>query len=315
MESKNEISQETNIIEVEKEKHQRSIDSLNKEIIELTKDKTTLEKNKEIASAEFYSILKSSYLDHVIIGTREFQSSIEFLEGKLGFTIKNGKKHKNGISNFFIEFEDSSEIEFISVQNPSDKLANIYKSLLNKNQYGFQFAIRTNQFNYLKINSYGLSEGFSEIYENSNYSTLSKINADSKLPFFFIQHNKQNFTQANHSNKAKGILSVWLETSDIKKTVRKYIDYGFAAIDTVKVGNYKTKTVSMKNNNFELIIIDSNKDNISGITIGVKNIIDVQKYIEDKLNINLMIRSSVRGKSISLNPKVTKSIWFEFLEY
>ncbi len=315
MESKKEINQEAKIIEQEKEKHQRSIDSLNKEIIELTEDKTTLEKNKEIASAEFYNIVKNSYIDHVIIGAKDIARTIEFFENKLGFTTKNGNKHNNGISNFFIEFEDSSELEFISVQNPSDKLAADYESLLKNNQYGFQFAIRTNQFNYLKNNSYNISEGFSEIYENSNFSTLSKKNIDSKVPFFFIQHQKQNYTKVNHSNKAKGILSVWLEASDIKKTVRKYVDYGFTAIDTLKVGNYKTKTVSMRNNNFELIIIDSNKDNISGVTIGVAKIIEVERRIKEKLNIDLKIKSSKRGKSISLSPKVTKSIWFEFLEY
>ncbi|MCW8850402.1 MAG: VOC family protein [Melioribacteraceae bacterium] len=315
MESKKEINQEAKIIENEKERYQRSIDSLNKDIIELTEEKTILERNKEIASAEFFSILKNSYLDHVIIGTREIQSSIEFLEDKLGFTIKHGKKHKNGISNFFIEFEDSSEIEFISVQTPSDKLASDYESLLKNNQFGFQYAIRTNQLNHLKINPYNISEGFIEIYENKNYSTLSKKNIDLKLPFFFIQHHEQNYTKANHSNEAKGIFSVWLETSDIRKTVRKYIDYGFGAIDTVKVGSYKNKTVSMRNDHFELIIIDSNKDYISGITIGVKNITDFQSRIKEKFNIDSMIRSSIRGKSISLNPEVTKSIWFEFLEY
>ena len=165
MESNKVINQEAQTIENEKDKHQKTIDSLNKEIIELNKTKLTLEKKEELASAELYNIVKKAYLDHIIIGTKEIQNSIVFFEDKLGFQIKKGKDHNNGLKNYFIEFNDKSEIEIMSIQKPNDNLAFEYESLINKDQYAFQFAIRTNQLSQLKNHLSNLSENFTEFYE------------------------------------------------------------------------------------------------------------------------------------------------------
>ena len=314
MESNKVINQEAQTIENEKDKHQKTIDSLNKEIIELNKTKLTLEKKEELASAELYNIVKKAYLDHIIIGTKDIQNSIVFFEDKLGFEIKKGKDHNNGLKNYFIEFNDKSEIEIMSIQKPNDNLAFEYESLINKDQYAFQFAIRTNQLSQLKNHLSNLSENFTEFYETESYSILSKKRIDPKFPFFFIQHHKENHIQSNHTNNSSGISSIWLETKNIKSTVRKYIEFGFTVLDTLTVGDYTGKTVLLKNENFELIIIDSNQDKICGITIKIKNISEFLYRIKEKLNIESKIKTTSRGRSIFLNPDITKSIWFEFIE-
>lgn len=314
-ESKKENIKEAESIENEKEKHQRSIDSLNKDISELNKTKLLLEKKEELASAELFNIVKKSYLDHIIIGTTDLQSSTLFFEDKLGFQTKKGKKHKNGITNFFIEFTDKSEIEIMSIQKPNDNLAFEYGELLNKNQYAFQFAIRTNQLSQLKDYINSSSEKFSQFYTSESYSILSQKRINPKFPFFFIKHHKENLTQTNHKNNTLGISSIWLETKNIKSTVRKYIELGFTVLDTLSVGKYNSKTVQIKNDNFNLILIDSNQDKISGITIKIKNISEFRSRIKEKLNVEAQITTSSRGRSISLDPNITKSIWFEFIEY
>lgn len=311
--SKEEINQVTKSITDEKEKHQRSIDSLNKEIDNI--NKTTSQKKMDYASAEIFNIGKHSYLDHVIIGTNEFQKSMSFLNEKLGFSIKNGRTHKNGITNYFVEFEDSSEIEFISIENNAVGLANQYKELLKKDKYAFQFALRTNQLKKLKESFNTLSTGFSEYNENKIYSTLANSEISQSLPFFFIKNHKDNSpSNFAHQNNAAGISAIWIKTKDIKISVRDYIDLGFDVIDTIKVGDYNTKTVLLKNNNFEIILIQSNEFEISGISIKTKNIKKLRPTINEKLNLNLKLNSNKRGTSISLSPKTTKSIWFEFIE-
>ena len=311
--SKDDINQVTKSIKDEKEKHVRSIDSLNKEISDL--NKTSLEKKKEFASAEVYDIIKKSYLDHIIIGTTDFQNSISFMKEKLGFSIKNGRAHKNGLFNFFIEFEDSSEIEFMSMENNPSKLSSAYNELLRNNKFAFQFAIRTDRIIKLNKSLNYISAGFSEFEENKIYSTLSKSQIDQTLPLFFIEYYQKNIpSNFVHLNKSSGLSSVWIKTKNIKKNVRDFIEFGFSAIDTIKVGNFNSKTVLLKNNNFEIILIQSNEYAISGISIKTKDIEKFRTRINENLNLDLKIDSNKRGMSITLSPRITKSIWFEFIE-
>lgn len=311
--SKDEISQVTKSIADEKEQHQRSIDSLNKEIENI--NKSASEKKKEFANAEIFDIVKYSFLDHIIIGTNDFQKSIFFFNEKLGFSIKNGRTHKNGITNFFVEFEDSSEIEFISVENNAYKLTKSYSNLLKNNNFAFQVAIRTNKLKKLKESFNILSNEFTKYDENNVYSTLSNSEINQSLPLFFIEYNKDNRpTNFVHKNNTTGISAIWFKTKNIRTSVRDYIDLGFDVIDTIKVGDYKTKTVLLKNNNFEIILIQSSEFAISGLSIKTKNIDNLRTSINEKLNLSLKLNSNKRGKSISLNPTITNSIWFEFIE-
>jgi len=313
--SKKESNEEIIEIEETKYEHKQSIDTLQKEIIKLSDNRTELEKKKEFIEASIYNILKKSYLDHVIVGSEDLSKSRIFFNEVLGFNIKDGKIHKNGIENFFIEFNDSTEIEIISVENVSDKLANEYKLMLQKKQFGLQFAIRTPEILELKKQFSGLNSEFTELVKNRMYTTLSKNYLDQAFPLFFIEYNSDNINKnVFHSNNTKGISDIWLSTTDVRKSVQEFVKIGFSLIDTLSVGNIEQKTVLIKNNNINIILIENDHSGIYGLTIktvGIKNLLD---SITDNLNINRKIKTSRRGKSIFINPEITNSIWLEFLE-
>jgi Glyoxalase-like domain len=315
IDSKKNSNQDTRKIEEEKDKYETAIDSLDKEILALSNTKNVLKNKKEFAEAEIISIVKESYLDHVIIGSNNLDQSRSFLKDKLGFSLKKGTEHSNGISSFFVEFEDSSEIELISVANANDKLTEEYNSLLAKKRFGFQFVLRTNKIYKLKEYFRTLDSRFSQINENKTYSTLSKQNLDPELPLFFIQYHQQNVnTVTNHQNKTLGISSVWISTREIKSTAMQYIDLGFSVVDRINVGNIKNKTVLLRNDNFEIILIESNSNEVSGLTIRTSDLNEIRNLIKKNLSLDLKEQTNKRGKSLFLNPKVTNSIWFEFLE-
>ena len=129
--SQKESNKETENIEKLKDEYEKSIDGLNKEIDAISRNKSNLEKENKFAEAQIYSILKESYFDHLILGTKNISESGNLFSDVLGFTIKNGRQHSNGINNLFIEFEDNSELELISVIDPNDKMARKYKSLID----------------------------------------------------------------------------------------------------------------------------------------------------------------------------------------
>ncbi len=314
MDSKKKINQDAKEIEDEKNKYEAAIDSLDKEILNLSNTKNKLVNKKEFAETEIISIVKESYLDHVIIGSNNLDQSRSFLKDKLGFSLKEVTEHSSGISSFFVEFEDRSKIELISVENANDKLTEEYKTLLDKKRFGFQFALRTNRIYKLKESFSALDSELSQLNEDTKYSTLSKQNLDQELPLFFIQYHQQNVnTVTNHQNKTLGVSAVWISTKEIKTTAMQFIDLGFTVVDRINIGNIKSKTVLLRNDNFEIVLIESNSNVVSGLTIRTSNLNDIQNMIKINLGVDLKEQSSKRGKSLFLYPNVTNSIWFEFL--
>jgi len=70
--------------------------------------------------------LGSLHIDHVPIAVRDLQSAAAQFRS-LGFTIKPGRPHQNGIENASIKFADGSYVELITSHNGTDPLAKRYE--------------------------------------------------------------------------------------------------------------------------------------------------------------------------------------------
>ncbi len=76
-------------------------------------------------------------LDHIPIAVRDlYRSSLDF--SKLGFLVKPGRLHDDGISNRHIKFPNGSGLELITAASPTDELATEYVDWL-KNGDGAAF--------------------------------------------------------------------------------------------------------------------------------------------------------------------------------
>ena len=64
-------------------------------------------------------------LDHVIVAVSDLDMAARHYES-LGFALKPGRPHANGIRNRHVKFEDGSEIELLTVDQPGDPLARSY---------------------------------------------------------------------------------------------------------------------------------------------------------------------------------------------
>lgn len=312
--SKKKQISETEEIKSEKIKLTNTADSLTEKINKLREKKNLLVKNNRIAEAEIFSILKNSEFDHVIIGTENLRK-ISDLFKNYGFTIKNGKQHENGISNNFIEFGNNSEIEFIEVNKPLNQIATKYSSFIKQKKYGIQIALRVSKIENLKVSFEKLKLPFINLDENPDYLTLSSDIINSELPIFFIQYKKQfNNSLVTHKNGSQRIIAVWISTKDIKKSAHELACFGFNAVGNYKIPEFNKKIVQFKNSYFSIILIKSEKYEISGITISVKNTKKVKNFLEEVKGIDFIAQSVPDRKSIYLNPEESKSIWIEFTE-
>lgn len=64
-------------------------------------------------------------LDHVTIGVADLERATAAFAA-LGFELKPGRPHPNGIRNVHAKFEDGTEIELLTVRDPTDELTRWY---------------------------------------------------------------------------------------------------------------------------------------------------------------------------------------------
>lgn len=300
-------------VESKKKIYRSEIDSLSNEIEQLKQKRTQLSTKKEIAKADIYRKVQNASLDHIIIGVNNLDEISSIVLQKLGFTIKKGNRHKEGITNIFIEFPDTSELEFVQIINPKSNLAQSYFNKLQHKEFGLKFAMRTNQIENLSKNFMLTNFPFKQLNKNNSYITLSASDTNSHYPFFFIQYDDISH---NYSSNIRfmGLQSVWVSTKNIRETIKQFSNFGFKLIDTVSIKNIEHKTAWMKNNKFSLIVIEDNHRGIKGISIGVKDIDVLLRKFKHDIKKNAEIINNKRGRSIILEPQITHSIWFEFIE-
>ncbi|MBK7980942.1 MAG: VOC family protein [Ignavibacteriae bacterium] len=310
--SKSEQISETEKIKTEKVILNKTADSLNKKIESLNTQKSKLN-DSLIFYNNINSIIKNSFADHVIIGNESLEKISDFFK-KLGFSIKKGKLHKIGLTNNFIEFADNSELELVEIKNPSENFTKEYDKLISEKKYGLQFAIRVNEIEKLKNSFEKLNTIFTEIQKYTDFSTLSGNKINTELPIFFIQFEKLNNSIINHPNKVKGIYSVWFETKNIKKTAGQLVDLGFEPIGNYVIPTFSKKTVEFKNNNFSIILIESDKYEITGLSLITNKNIELMKIIDKNFDKTFTNKIITKPKSVFLPKEITKSVWLEFSE-
>jgi hypothetical protein len=72
-------------------------------------------------------------LDHTPLAVRDLPAAIAQFS-RLGFTIKPGRPHRNGIENASIKFADASYVELLTSHEASDEISREYQEFLRKQE-------------------------------------------------------------------------------------------------------------------------------------------------------------------------------------
>ena len=149
-------------------------------------------------------------IDHLPIVVNDLKSAkAKMIEN--GFTIKQGYRHKNGITNSHIKFADKTALELISISNPSDDIALSYQKFLKNGEGGTFLSFRINNFDSVKSVLEKNKIKF-EIFSTKVFTYITFTEPELQH-IFFIEYkyefpNDSLFT--THSNKTKGIAEVSL---------------------------------------------------------------------------------------------------------
>jgi hypothetical protein len=165
-------------------------------------------------------------IDHVITVVADLDSAILAYK-ELGFTVKSGRMHENGLLNAHIKFKNNTSVELMSVMGePTDALAREYAALLKHGEGGVFIALTgikttemANRLSELDI-QYKILPG-----NNWDYITFPKNPGLAHI--FFIDYHidtKDIEQMVTHENSVLGIEAVWIEGDEKVKQLLENLD-------------------------------------------------------------------------------------------
>ena len=152
-------------------------------------------------------------IDHVIAVVADLDSTVIAFE-ELGFTVKKGRLHDNGLLNAHIKFKNNTSFELMSIKGePTRELAREYTELLKSGEGGVFLAITGINIEALadKLNDLGIRYN---IIPGTSWDYLTFMSKSGLAHIFFIDYHIKTIDSKEimtHENSAKGIEAVWIE--------------------------------------------------------------------------------------------------------
>jgi hypothetical protein len=234
-----------------------------------------------LSTITFTGLSQGIRIDHVITIVADLDSTVSTYQ-KLGFTLKQGRLHNNGLINAHIKFKNHTSFEIMSIKGePKDEIARDYKELLKSGEGGVYLAITGISGDSMVVKLNGLGIEFNRIPGKSwDYITFS---GNSILAHIFFIEYHINTTDSRetltHKNLVERINSVWIEANDS-------VQYLFNGLGLMPVDNVNDSVLGEGQGYFtdsgEIILIPSkgqvkrprikmvifgNENNSSGIPI------------------------------------------------
>lgn len=152
-------------------------------------------------------------IDHVIVAVHNLEIASETFRD-IGFTVKQGRLHKSGLTNSHIKFLDETQLELISlVKGKSDSISTIYSNFLAEGEGGAFIALSG-------ISLSNLSEKLENIEQEHehrsgrlwDYIIFPKRSGLDHIFFIEYHHKKRTENRyLKHINNTTGIRNLWIE--------------------------------------------------------------------------------------------------------
>lgn len=235
-------------------------------------------------------------VDHVPIAVRQLRDA-QREYAALGFTIKPGRLHANGLRNAHIKFADGTSLELITPERgETDATTRGYAAFLAVHEGGAHLALRTASLD----SSDASIRAAIPIGPVSRYGDAfaTATPADSSLRWLFFIAYLAPAQDADellvHHNGALGIETVWVagRARAGERAVRKYLRPGSVAV-APGLGDGPP---------------------VVGVTLRVREVARVQQLLAGGPGLTLPIRTDGRGRSIRVPAASARGLWIEFLE-
>ena len=153
-------------------------------------------------------------IDHVVIAVDDLDEA-SATYGRLGFRLKEGRLHANGLENRHIKFEDGTSLELMTVAGePEDEMAAAYAQYLDSGEGGIYLALLGQQEDVLNAAEQVPVDGLALGAGGFRYVTFG--DAGLRNLFTLEDYVRPDDPEAlfDHAIGTSGIEAVWMEAGD-----------------------------------------------------------------------------------------------------
>ncbi|OMP77402.1 MULTISPECIES: VOC family protein [unclassified Chitinophaga] len=229
-------------------------------------------------------------IDHIPVVVNNLDSAANFYK-KIGFIIKPGRFHQNGIRNQHIKFPNGTEIELITASQPVDPLTTEYCNSLKQGEGPVYFGL----------------------FATNPTVLTQQIDTNNLHPLFFGSRNHSPTDKPEHfahTNTAYSLTSVWLATDHIPTYVQLFKKLGIQVKQKKMFSGITAQIAKLKEG--EVILLPASlqvipNHQVIGATVQVTDLKKLKTILQQS-----GIKGSESTNSILLSPALTHGIYLEF---
>ena len=254
-------------------------------------------------------------IDHVPLAVLDLEQASSTYR-KLGFSLKPGRPHANGIRNAHVKFPDGSGIELITATRALDELSTRYLNALSLGEGPVFVSFHARSSADLER---ALSTARFAFTGTDGTVTLSEPSLDY---IFFVRDNRSpTDTPADfaHPNLATAMISVWI-ADDSSSTLRRLLAALGAVMSdrTVHVPDETSANVATVDNG-EIILLPASRRLLQGrpvvgASFRVASLEPVARLLASNGIPTISRTRAPESRTIFVPPTAAHGIWLEFRE-
>lgn len=253
-------------------------------------------------------------LDHIPLAVTDLDGAAERYR-KLGFALKPGRPHENGIRNQHVKFSDGTEIELISAREARDPLTAEYLRHLASGDGAAFVGLYAPDLNRLA----GQLDAERRTYR-CDVGLLSFPEPD-RLRYIFFGHRYRSPSDRpehfRHCNGAEGLIGVWIADDDLTSERQLLSALGATFIEQevhVPEGVRATTAILQQ---AEIVFLPGSRQlvpgrRIVGATVRTRDLGALRRVLTAASWSIPPVVQTTNGRSMFLPPSTTHGIWLEF---
>lgn len=255
-------------------------------------------------------------LDHIPVAVTDLDVAAERYR-QLGFTLKPGRPHEDGIRNQHVKFADGTEIELITAGDARDALTAEYLGHLAKGDGPAFVAFFAPEMNGLarQLDAAG------KTYRRAD--GLLSFPEDDGLRYIFFGHRNGSPTDRpehfSHANGAESLIGVWIAGDDLSAERELLTSLGASIADEERRVPESVWVKVARLPQAEVVFLPGSRQlvpgrRIVGATVRTRSLEALRRVLAKGTWNNPSGVRTERGSSIFLPPDITHGLWLEFRE-
>jgi glyoxalase-like protein len=253
--------------------------------------------------------LAGLHIDHVPIAVRDLPGAIAEFRA-LGFRIKPGRPHQNGIENAAIKFADGSYLELITAHNGTDRLATQYEEMLRTTEGAAYLFLRDENGEFTnRVVGAGGQRGESGPFAFTELPTPWHAPHLQLIQYLAPAEDTPDIYQ--HANGALRVTAVWMLIDDHNEPLMQELDAQSEAINPLGFDNRAARRVELANRT-RLLLTKRRAGDPTGVPVAAV-LIEVESLHRLRASVAGEHAVSRRGV-VWLPPTRMHGVWIGFVE-